>query len=223
MDEEVNGAGEKRASFDCAQDRLRQPQDEPFGRAQDGPFDCAQDERGDLSRAAERIVPNKNRRLQVAPTRRKLFTAAMKADFLEWLAATCNVCLSARRTGIHYRTALRHRTEDPVFAEAWARALDQGLARLEAKLVETRIREEPIALDGDREAPEMEAIDPWLALQLLREHRRNLYGKRRPGRRPRMASNAEVRAALVKRLAIFGFRVTAETEAEGTGAGPEQA
>lgn len=171
-----------------------------------------------MSSEEERIVPNKNRPLQVAPTRRKLFTAEMKKTFLEWLAATCNVSLSARRTGIHYRTACRHRTEDPLFAEGWERALKQGCARLEAKVIETRRQALPIGIEGDWDAPEMDEIDPHIALQLLREHKAWLAGKRKPGPKPRVATNAEVREALIRGLRAFGVRVAAE-EARGGAAG----
>ena len=64
----------------------------------------------------DRIVPNKNRRRQVAPTRRRLFDAEAQEAFLEEFAATCNCSLSARRTGFHYRTVIRHWREDPGFA-----------------------------------------------------------------------------------------------------------
>ena len=158
---------------------------------------------------AERIVPNKGRKLQVAPTERKLFDKARRKVFLEWFAATCNVSLSARQAGIHYRTAFRHRMDDPVFARDWDRALAQGYARLEAQQLQTKAKDGPIQIDGDWDAPEMEQMDPTIALQLLREHKRGLPGggPPKPGRTPTIASNAEVRAALVKRLKAFGIRV----------------
>lgn len=62
-----------------------------------------------------RIIPNKNRVRQVAPTRRKLFGEAAKDEFLEWFAATCNCSLAARKTGFHYRTVIRHWREDEAF------------------------------------------------------------------------------------------------------------
>ena len=40
--------------------------------------------------------------------------------------------------------------------------------------------------------------------------KREIAGVRKPGRRPRVASNAEVRAALVIRLRAFGIRVSGE-------------
>ena len=172
-------------------------------------------------------MPGKHRALQVAPTRRKLFTPAMKQTFLEWLAATCNVSLAARKTGIHYRTACRHRGEDPRFAQGWARALSWGTARLRARLIETRRQELPIGIEGDWDAPEMDDIDPGLALQLLREHGAWLAGERKPGPRPRVATNEEVRAALVKRIRAVEARQRAErrlaAEAEGGPVGNEPA
>jgi hypothetical protein len=174
-----------------------------------------------------RIIPNKNRRLQVAPTRRKLFGAKAKDEFLEWFAATCNCSLSARKAGFHYRTALRHWREDPVFGARCEEALRLGYKRLEelalrgaeAALTPKRRRR---AVKGDRPAPaETLAMTPQDALQLLREHKRGLAaaasgagaGRGKPGRAPTVASNNEVFVALVKRLKAFQIRVREEDAA----------
>jgi len=53
----------------------------------------------------------------------------------------------------------------------------------------------------------MQQIDPHIAMHLLREHRREIAGVRKPGRMPSVASNAEVAEALTKKLKIFGERV----------------
>lgn len=173
----------------------------------------------------ERVHANKNRIVQIARTGgRRLFDARARSVFLEWFAATCNVKLSAERAGINYKTAFKHRMNDADFADAWGRALEQGYARIEAKLLETRAAAAPIGIEGDLDAPELETIDPALGLQLLREHKRGLPGSGLPakqGRRPRVASNAEVRAALVKRLAAYGVRVTAGQEGD-SGAGADK-
>jgi hypothetical protein len=128
-----------------------------------------------------RIVPNKNRRLQMAPTRRKLFDEAAKDDFLEWFAATCNCSLSARKAGFHYRTVIRHWREDEAFAGRCEAALQMGYNRLEelalraAEEALKRAAGEPVA--GDRAPPpEHFAMDPMTALNLLREHKRHLAG-----------------------------------------------
>ena len=177
-----------------------------------------------------RIIPNKNRRLQIAPTRRKLFTRKAKDEFLEWFGATCNASLAARKTGFDYRTVFRHRREDAVFGAEWEEILRLGYGRLE----ELALRSAEAALrprrrgrvKGDRAAPaetlNMSAAD---ALQLLREHKRGLAGVAKPGRAPGVASNGEVFEALVKRLKAFQVRVRVE-DAGGDrlkGAGSEEA
>lgn len=128
-----------------------------------------------------RIKPNKNRRLQVAPTRRKLFDEAAKAEFLEWFAATANCSLAARKTGFHYRTVIRHWREDEGFGERCEAALRMGYPRLEELAL--RAAEEALKralgekIAGDRAPPgEHFRMDPMTALNLLREHKLHLAG-----------------------------------------------
>jgi len=165
------------------------------------------------------IRPGKHRKLQIVHTRRKLFGTAAKKDFLEWFAATANLGWSARQAGFNYKTVLRHRMNDAAFAEAYDRALRQGFVRLLGQQLETEIAdgaEAPIGIEGDRDAPEMQKMDPDRALALLREHGRYLAGPgvgageaRKQGRRPRVASAEEVRAEMAKALAAFEKRCRA--------------
>jgi hypothetical protein len=167
-----------------------------------------------------RVAPNKHRLTQVARTGgRKLFDGRRRALFLEWFAATCNVRLSAERAGVAYQTVFKHRMKDEGFAEAWDRALQQGYAYLEA-----RVLQEALAVEGrpstslgtnglseEEETLAEEAFDRELAIALLREHARRLPGagdKRKNQRTTaRAATNQEVQAALVKRLKAFAMRV----------------
>ena len=164
--------------------------------------------------ALERIHPNKNRELQAARTGgRKLFDAERKQLFLEWFAATANVRWSAEVAGVCPQTVWKHRMNDPVFAEAFDRALDQGVVRGRARLIETK--KPRIDVAGDLESPELDEIDPQMMLAVLREHERGRGGPaagmgRKQGRRPRIATNAEVRAALVGRLSAYGVRIFGE-------------
>jgi hypothetical protein len=132
--------------------------------------------------------------------------------------------------------------KDEGFAEAWDRALAQGYARLEARLLEeampsfdrsnTSVDDGPSTIPSsgngppphpakpDREELEREAeeaFDPELAIILLREHARRLSTGPRQGCGPadkrknlrttaRVATNEEVRAALVQRLKAFALR-----------------
>jgi len=172
-----------------------------------------------------RIASGKNRRVQIVRTGgRKLFNKERKEVFLEWFAATCNVKYSAYRAGVCYQTVFKHRMADEGFAEMWDRCLAQGYARVEAQSVETEVSAEQYEVDGDWEAPELQAMDADYRLALLREHKKSVgagasgFGvARKQGRRPRTASNEEVRAALVKRLVVFGVRI-AGTEPPALGA-----
>ncbi|HST37385.1 MAG TPA: hypothetical protein VLK25_12250 [Allosphingosinicella sp.] len=139
---------------------------------------------------------------------RKLFGKQARAVFLEWFAATCNVKWAAEQAGFNYKTVLRHRMNDEAFAALWDRAMRQGYARLEAKRLETKRQETPLGVEGDWDAPEMDAMEPARMDAILRERGRELEtGVRKQGRRPRIASNAEVAAALKKRLKAFRARV----------------
>jgi len=215
------GAGR---SFDTAS-RLRSTptQDDPstggldFARPARGERKMSEAER-ELRSSGERprLIRNRRRAIQVAPTRRKLFRGKARKTFLEWFAATANISLSARKAGVHYRTVLRHRMEDPVFAADMERALEVAIVRLKAWALE--LGEEAgteIALDKVDMKPVN--LTPEMALQLLREHERRqaamLKGTAlgpRPGRAPTVASSAEVQAELVKALRRHGDRLRAE-------------
>lgn len=172
------------------------------------------------------IRPNKNRFKQATRTGgRKLFDAKRKATFLEWFAATCNVRLSAQQADICYHTAFKHRREDTEFAEAWDEALAQGYAALEAGLLADAIAPD-VDSELDRDGVESEqapANSPLTFEQrmfLLREYRRRDGGSgprpvgKPPTIQPRVATEAEVEAALIKRLKQFALRVE-QADAEG--------
>jgi hypothetical protein len=160
-----------------------------------------------------RIQAGKHRKVQLARTGgRKLFGKAAQKVFLEWFAATCNIKWSAEMAGFNYKTVLRRRMNDPVFAAAFDRALAQGYARLEAKRLETKRCEVEIGIEGDWDAPEMDDMPVERMDAILRERGRQLHAPelaRKQGRRPRVAPNAEVRAALTKRLKAYRARVRA--------------
>ena len=191
-----------------------------------------------------RIKGNKNRRWQAVDpqTKRKLFDKARKRVFLEWFAGTANLSWAARMAGVHYRTVLTHRMEKPNFREQFDAALEQGLVRVQAWLVEAEEAEDA-AVAFDASGPSDEALGgaaeaampagghrpvnltPELAVQLIRDNVQRLIrgarggagaagpGQARAGgwgRPPTVASNAEVRRALVKQLRAFGVRLQSE-------------
>jgi hypothetical protein len=201
-----------------------------------------------------RVSPNKNRIVQVRRVgSRKLFDKARKETFLEWFAATCNVALSAAKAGVWPQTIYKHLMKDEAFLEACGRALRVGYFRLEARELQeahqlrfgqsgTSAEENPSTAFGgppphpakpdgeeyrinilDDEVVE-EHFDPVLALQLLREHRRQLPGSA-DGRKnqrttARSATNKEIAEALAKRLKGFGLRVSKEAPPPGDARSP---
>lgn len=66
---------------------------------------------------------------------RHQWTSAMKAEFLDHLAATCNVSASARAIGVPRSTAHGLRRRDATFASGWAAANEAGYQLLETHLI----------------------------------------------------------------------------------------
>lgn len=170
---------------------------------------------------------------------RKLFDRARKETFLEWLAATCNVVLSAEKAGICDKTVYKHLLKDQAFVDGFVRAIQVGYLRLEAREMQEAHRphraraelESPSPSKGDgyevRILPDTAAeehFDPQLAMQLLREHRRHLPGspEKRPAQRTtaRAATSEEVVKALTKRLKGFGLRMQQDRRHSREGGNP---
>jgi hypothetical protein len=149
------------------------------------------------------VRPSKHRGMQLRRDgKRKLFKGKARKVFLEWVAATGNVVFSAAKAGFVYQTVWKNRLKDAEFADEMDRALDQGIVRAKARLIEDKIKGR-IEVDGDLDEVELEPADPAVVLTLVREHERARAGVRKAGRAPRVATNAEVEAALRKRLRVF--------------------
>jgi len=184
-----------------------------------------------------RVSPNKNRLLQVQRAgARKLFDEARKEVFLEWLAATCNVALSAQMAGICDKTVYKHLLKDEAFVEAYVHALRIGYLRLEAREMQeahgfgrsgTSAEADPSTASGgppphsakpngedykigilDDDLAE-EHFDPALAMQLLREHRRHLPGssEKRPAQRTTAESATSKEVAEALAKRLKGFAI----------------
>jgi hypothetical protein len=167
-----------------------------------------------------RIHAGRNREIQVVRyPRRKLFDRARKDVFLEWFAATCNMGWSAEKAGVSYKTVSRHIRDDPDFRAEYEESMRAGVLRVKAISLATRRQEERIGIDGEIDAPELDDVDRDQAMRLVREHERTLHLGRKQGRMPKVAPNAEVRAALVKALATFGVRAA---KALAAGQAPEE-
>jgi hypothetical protein len=166
-----------------------------------------------------RIHAGRHRDIQIVRTSgRKLFDEAAKTVFLDWFASTCNLSWAAEMAGFNYKTVLRHRMNDADFAADFDRAMEQGYARLEAKRLETKRQPLRIGIEGDWDAPETADMPDERIDAILRERGRQLAGEKKAGRRPKVASNAEVREALAKRLRAFRERIRARSQSSGADA-----
>ena len=155
---------------------------------------------------------------QIRRLRRNRFTRARKDGFLGQLAVSADVHASALAAGVCTSTVYSHRAADPAFAAAWRAALDCGVAVLEGRLLEERLAasepfevepgELPAAGAGAEADPVERDLEFWRAMHLLREHRRveRAGPERRRGVRPRIRSNAEVKAELHRALIVFEGR-----------------
>ena len=137
----------------------------------------------------------------VRQARRDGWTVPRRQVFLETLAATCNVTLSARIAGPSSRSARQLRERDAEFSALWDKALERGKERLREDLLAHALGhrssgDNPDDLDFD--APRREPFDPHLAIKVL------TFVDTRPAngahRRAAAPTQGQVDAALLARL-----------------------
>ena len=141
--------------------------------------------------AEEEIKARCNRRAQIAKVPRNAFGVRRQETFLEMLAATCNVRRACAAAEVSDGCVYSKRRRDPAFRAAWSEAMESGMARIEAMLMERAVQTRPPEVRGGVELP-AEPLDVELAKHLLRAHRRGESAS--PGRRmaPRAAEWSEV-------------------------------
>ena len=161
------------------------------------------------------------------------WTKRMKADFLDELAATCNVRESAAAIGVTPTSVYHLRRRDEAFAAGWQVALRQGYEMLEIQLVGHALaggRSGDGAGGGPATGAMLDNGDPVrppihvdLALRLLREHRDRAAGKReRDGARPLIATREQTNAAIIRKLGMIEKRLARE-QAAAVGVSPSGA
>ncbi len=137
------------------------------------------------------------------------FTRTRKQRFLDHFAGGCNMAASAAAAGVTERTVRKALAEDPAFAEGFDAALAVGYKAMEADaLCQQQEAREAYRLSPVPD-PEAAARSFDQTMRLLREYRRKdgSIGRRPRGTRPRVATNAEVKAELEKALVVFQKRV----------------
>lgn len=127
---------------------------------------------------------------------------AAEALFLDRLAASCNVTLSAEAVGFSPEAIYRRRRLDPGFAERWQAALEQGYARIEIMLVDAATDAlAGLKLDPASPIPKMTVAEALAVLQL---HRAAVKGDGpRPRWRARTRSLDEVKDSILAKLAAI--------------------
>lgn len=152
-------------------------------------------------------------------------TRAAEQAFLAALSATCNVRLAAAAAGTQCTHFYRRRLENPAFAREWGLALAQGYERIAAALLAGFM---PESHEGDEwrhnDPPEMPAMTPDQALQLMYLHQKEVMGQHEPPHLKRR--RGEAREAHSERLSIMGearlarerekYRVAEAARAAGT-------
>lgn len=128
---------------------------------------------------------------------------------------------AARHAGISRQTVRRHRLKFPDFAARMEKALAMAATELEAIAWQRAVHgvEEKVIRDGKVAWTRIKPSDAILRLLMQGANPRK-YGRtgspsgRAQGKRPRIATNAEVREALAGRLAAFRDRVRARRAAK---------
>jgi hypothetical protein len=126
------------------------------------------------------------------------WTARMKANFLDHLAATCNVRDAAAAIGVTPGSLYQLRRRDAAFAEAWREAVVLGYDMLETLLLGHVLsgRDGRTIAGGPHGPIEFDA-----ALRLLAQHGATLSGKPfKGGARIQYATRDETDAAILKKL-----------------------
>ncbi|WP_245804563.1 hypothetical protein [Erythrobacter tepidarius] len=129
--------------------------------------------------------------------------------FLDSLAESSNVTLSAERAGVSTSRAYKVRREDAEFARAWQMALAEGYLHLEMEVLR-RLR------DGDSKTTDDGRFDFANAIRLLAAHRDNAV---RAAGEVRDVSPAEIRASIDRKIEDIRRRIARQkAAAEGKGA-----
>ena len=152
-----------------------------------------------------------------APQKRRAnpttLTIKKREKFMNALAATCNVRMSAAYSGVDHTVLYAHRLRDPVFAEQWRDALTIGCDRLEAMVLEHGGAGEPLS-SIDPEQAEADGVTPPFdfdrAMRVLgyyRSNAGNAVKTRSASRAPRLATREETTKVLMKALAAAQKRL----------------
>lgn len=159
---------------------------------------------GDMAIWAHKSGRSKLVRIKDAATR---WTADAEATFLEHLATTANVDLSAAEAGFSDTAIYRQRMADAGFAARWDDALRQGYARIELLIVECACE----SLRPGKSPPgkaAMPRMTPAEVMNLLKLHRAAVHGGKpqRYGWRAGLPDPEAVKAEILRKIEAYAQR-----------------
>jgi hypothetical protein len=201
--------GEFAEAWEGALAAYRQGQEERDGEAEIAPPSPACAGATSPAKAGEEIIRPDGKLIRAGPGR---WSRRAEGAFLAALAETANVTRAAEAAGVSTVAVYARRLKRPEFAEAWEAALDTGKARLEAMLVEAAQRRfDPDTLPIADTEPQV-SVGEAIHIVKLKRSEPGQGPANGGGAAPRVASDAEVREALAKRLRAFGVRVSKAVE-----------
>lgn len=158
----------------------------------------------------DEVVGSGKNRLLVKKCRSKREISQRKRDeFIRHLSETCNVTLSAKRTGVAFSTFYKIRQRDAAFAAAWQRALDDGYQRLEMGLLNAALEVVEGKQPDECEGAESRVVAPMTmdqALRVLGRHEDSVRGGTPRALRMgkgKMPTSEETDAEVLKNLAVL--------------------
>ena len=129
------------------------------------------------------------------------WTKGCRESFLTRLAETSNVAASARAAKMPVGSVYALRRKSPEFCAAWAQALAEGYARLEASLLEAALKKVSGAVDVDELKRQAQAH----RLSLLAQHRPSVKGLVPPA----MVDLRKLKQILIARVGEMHNRIEA--------------
>ena len=145
--------------------------------------------------------------VQVRKMRKDGWTPAVRAQFLDVLAATCNITTACVAVDKSPDSARKLKRRDGQFAQLWTEAYAAGRERLEEELIACALGQIPSGYNpsADRETPPpLPPFDPNLAIKVLQLQSGTHHSRKKVGMLP---VQTDVDNALVERLEALADRL----------------
>ena len=147
-------------------------------------------------------TPSQGRRAQITRARVRQWSPRVEDRFLGALAVTCNVKAACAEVGLTAASAYNHRQRWPGFARRWDAAIEVGYTQLECGLIDAGAN--LFSGTGLAEVAPLREMTVSHAIHLLHMHKHAVRGLgKRPGLPAREPGIEEVRAEIVRRIAVL--------------------